>query len=383
MQSDTAPQAPSRRRIARRRLILGLVAGAAGITWIVVSAKEPDLREDESLVFFSTLGHRTAESDGWVLDIHGWVYEPDDGDALLGPLRLALELDEFDEATGPPAIFLERARWFLVDNERDKQLSVRLGDATFALEPSSADGHFVGRITIPEGLVQNLRASGRLGRGVIEFSAVTPPDRSDSFGGGVLLTEAEGISVVSDIDDTIRVSNVRDKSEMLKGTFLLPFVAVPGMADLYRSWQRRPAVRFHYVSASPWQLYEPLSTFFESEGFPPASYHLKEFRWKDSRFFNLFESGEVYKPETIEPLLLRFPKRRFLLIGDSGESDPEAYGELARKHPNQIIGIAIRNVSEEPASAPRYAEAFRDVPAEKWRIFSEPGEIQDMMPGSR
>jgi len=44
---------------------------------------------------------------------------------------------------------------------------------------------------------------------------------------------AEGVSIISDIDDTIRVSNVADRAALLRGTFVEPFAAVPRMAELY------------------------------------------------------------------------------------------------------------------------------------------------------
>src|SRR4051812_19921777 len=44
---------------------------------------------------------------------------------------------------------------------------------------------------------------------------------------------AEGWSVVSDIDDTIRVSEVADRAALLRGTFVEPFEAVARMAGVY------------------------------------------------------------------------------------------------------------------------------------------------------
>jgi len=78
----------------------------------------------------------------------------------------------------------------------------------------------------------------------------------------------------------------------------------------------------------------------------------------------------------IEPLMKQFPKRQFILIGDSGERDPEIYGELARKFPAQVSHIYIRDVTGESADSARYAEAFHDVSRVKWQIFREPGEIK-------
>jgi phosphatidate phosphatase APP1 len=143
---------------------------------------------------------------------------------------------------------------------------------------------------------------------------------------------------------------------------------------------RTNGAQFHYVSASPWQLYQPLSEFVRRNGFPAGTFHLKYFRVMDGTVLNLFQSPEAYKPGVIEPLLERFPQRRFVLVGDSGERDPEIYGALARKFPRQIVRILIRDVTGEAADAPRYRKAFDGLPLAQWRIFKEPEEIRDAVP---
>ena len=75
------------------------------------------------------------------------------------------------------------------------------------------------------------------------------------------------------------------------------------------------------------------------------------------------------------PLIGRFPNRRFVLVGDSGERDPEIYAALARKHPQQIIRVWIRDVTGEPAGAERYEKAFRDLPVESWQVFAAPEDL--------
>jgi len=63
----------------------------------------------------------------------------------------------------------------------------------------------------------------------------------------------DGISIISDIDDTVKISNVLSKRSLLKHTFYSYFKPVEGMSDLYQKWSEQNC-QFHYVSASPWQL---------------------------------------------------------------------------------------------------------------------------------
>ena len=95
-----------------------------------------------------------------------------------------------------------------------------------------------------------------------------------TFAGVVHFPSPQGVSVISDIDDTIKISEVKDRKLLLQNTFFRPFQAVPGVPDKYRQWAEA-GVAFSSVSASPWQLYDPLANFFRQVGFPHATFHLK------------------------------------------------------------------------------------------------------------
>lgn len=208
------------------------------------------------------------------------------------------------------------------------------------------------------------------------FAAVLAEGDHRIFSGEVFLVEEEGLSVISDIDDTIKITEVRDRNATLRNTFLREFQPVPGMAEFYQRLARERDAQFHYISASPWQLYEPLAELVDTHGFPRGTFALKEFRWKSRKFLSLFAHPEKFKPGVIEPLLKQFPKRRFILIGDSGERDPEIYAALARKFPNQIERIYIRNLTGEPASTERYTKTYRGLPRKLWQIFHSPDELK-------
>jgi hypothetical protein len=337
----------------------------AGFLALALAAPAPaaELKPDEELLFFPTYAWRSPDGSGWTAELHAWVFEPERDSVkrgfLLDRLENALGLSKGASESG---IFRERAAAFIADNERGKRIRVRLGDRLFDLGKTGADGHVRSRL--------GLRTPPGAGPWV-EYL-----EEGAEFAGRVQLLEPEGVLVVSDIDDTIKVSRVRDRRALLEHTFLKPFEAVEGMPELYRSWAARGAA-FHYVSASPWQLYSPIAGFLRAAGYPEGSFHMKRFRWKDRAVLDLFGGQEDYKRKAIEPVLRAFPRRRFLLVGDSGEQDPEIFGALARDFPAQISAVYIRDVSGEPASAPRYGKAFAGVPAERWRVFSSASELAD------
>lgn len=330
-------------------------------------AQETKLKTDERIVFYASVAQRVpGETNLWRAEVRGCVFEPQKRRLTFGLLREALDLKNVEMTAAEVKVFNERARPFLVDHERGKRIFVRCGGKIYPAGKSGAGGQFSNQILLRE---------ERRGES-IQFAAWLWPGSTRTFASEAFLLEEEGLSVISDIDDTVKITEVRDRHAMLRNTFLREFQPVPGMADFYQTLARSNGAAFHYISASPWQLYEPLAAFVASNGFPSGTFALKEFRWKDRSFFSLFANPEKYKPGVIEPLLKRFPKRKFILIGDSGERDPEIYATLARKYPKQIGWIFIRDVTNEPADSARYTRAFREVPAGRWQIFRAPGELK-------
>ena len=142
----------------------------------------------------------------------------------------------------------------------------------------------------------------------------------------------------------------------------------------YRAWAAQGA-RFHFVSSSPWHLYEPLKEFLAKAGFPPATFNLKLVRLTDRTITNLFKKGTETKPLQIEPLLRAYPARRFVLVGDSGEQDPEVYAALARKFPAQIVRVYIRNVTKASPTDERFRTLFAGIAPERWALFTDPSKL--------
>lgn len=336
------------------------------------------LKPDESVLIFPTIGWQTT--NGWEIDVHGLVFEPHAHKIITRVLRRSLGIDEEELKPGEDKLFAERARYFMVDNERRKQLTIRFGARTATLSPTPANGHFHAHFVFSTDSLGAAGISGALSNGVLEIETVSENKKVRQFHGQVFLVASNGISVISDIDDTIKISQVTNRHELIRNTFLRPFQGVPGMADVYQSWSTNSGAKFHYVSASPWQLYEPLSDFLHTNHFPEGSFHLKQFRFKDRTFFDLFQSPQNYKPRVIGDLLERFPNRRFVLVGDSGEKDPEIYGALARKYPGQILKIFIRDVTGEPTGSVRYKSAFSDISVSKWQVFRKSSEIVNSIP---
>lgn len=328
-----------------------------------------DLKSDEELRLFPAVAVRNG--DGWDVRLRAWVYEPEEdswrrGAAVAG-LASLLELPAGSEAS---AIFQQRARAFLVDNEGGKRIVVQIGLKEHALEVTSSNGHSETVLKLTD---------ADLAAPATPVTAVLAPADARAYATTIFRLDPAHVSVVSDVDDTIKISEVRNKSRLLERTFLQEFEPVPGMADAYRRWSGQGAT-FHYLSASPWQLFDPLHQFTATAGFPAGSLHLKQFRAKDSSFWNLFQDPKAYKAPLLAALIGGAPGRRFVLVGDSGELDPEVYGDAYRQFPTQVTAIYIRDVTGEGREAPRYRTAFDGVPADRWALFTDPATLPPKLP---
>ncbi|GMM38587.1 phosphatidate phosphatase [Saccharomycopsis crataegensis] len=161
----------------------------------------------------------------------------------------------------------------------------------------------------------------------------------------VLYIEPEGISVISDIDDTIKHTEVTsDKRTVFNNVFVkdLKDSAIEGTAKFYWNLFENHHCLFHYVSNSPWQLYPTIRKFFEIQKFPPGSIHLKQYT--GNILSSLMEPAVERKRNTLYRIFEEFPRRKFLLIGDTGEQDFDAYLDVMRKFPSQVLRMYLRVV---------------------------------------
>jgi len=355
--------------MARRSYVGPLLGGLVAAIWafaLVWWFGGSPLRGDEQVILFPSAAHLDATGQHWVVPVHGWVFEPEaDGVERAALVKLLGKVVAVGDDEQARAILRHRLMPFLADNQRNKRIAVRIGDRRVTLEPSDAGGHFVGTVTVPAKEAEGLAARGELTLEVVGAASSVAP---------VHLVPTRGLSVISDIDDTIKITEVTDQQALVRNTFMKPFAAAPGMAALYRRWAGEGVV-FHYVSSSPWQLYAPLRRFMARAGFPAASLHLKRFRLRDSTVLDLLADPRQTKPAAIEPILQRFPNHQFRLVGDSGERDLEVYGDVARAHRDQIVGIYIRNVTGQAPDDERFRTAFAGLPDELWHVFTDPAEL--------
>jgi len=175
--------------------------------------------------------------------------------------------------------------------------------------------------------------------------------------------------VISDIDDTVMFTGVANKLKMLWRMFMQgphSRLAFPGVAAFYRALhdgaggdERNPML---YVSRGPWALYEALETFFNLHRIPvgPVLF-LREWGIKLHR--PLPRRARGHKLDVIRRILGVYGDLPVVLIGDSGQHDPEVYARVVHEHPGRVLAVYIRNVSRGPGRQREIDHLAREVQA--------------------
>ena len=183
-------------------------------------------------------------------------------------------------------------------------------------------------------------------------------------------------AVVSDLDDTVihtRATDTWGQVRMVFGHNSRTRPPFPGVSAFYRALQAGPDGRganpFFYVSLSGWNLYDLFEDFIEAHELPLGPFFMTDLRILEGRSEALGHAAP--KLERCSILLENYPQLPFVLIGDSGQHDPENYREVADRHPGRIKAIYIRDVT--PDERDREVQALADELAERGvpMFFSE------------
>jgi phosphatidate phosphatase APP1 len=161
--------------------------------------------------------------------------------------------------------------------------------------------------------------------------------------------------VISDIDDTIVYTGVANKLKMLWRLFVHGAdrrVAFPGIAALLTALHHGrggdEANPMLYVSRGPWAIYDVLDAFFGQNGFPPGPLlFLRE--WGLTLQRPLPRRAKGHKLALIRHMVACYADKRLVLIGDSGQRDPENYAKVVHENPGRVLAIYIREIQPNPA----------------------------------
>ena len=214
---------------------------------------------------------------------------------------------------------------------------------------ADAEGFFSGWMNIRETLPPDVHAGDDWI--AIEGELLAPRrDAARARGRALYPTGRPEMLVISDIDDTVlqsRVTNLLRAAQTLafgNARTRLPF---PGVAAFYQALRggssgsaRNPLV---YVSSSPWNLYDVIVEFLDLQGIPAGPVLLRDL---DITLGVLSaQRHHDHKGDSIRRVMHAFPDVPVILIGDSGQQDPEIYHGIVHEFRGRVRAVYIRNVT--------------------------------------
>lgn len=196
----------------------------------------------------------------------------------------------------------------------------------------------------------------------VELDLLDPPHGTPATSVTQVLVPPKSakFGVVSDMDDTVLQSEITSFLRAARLMLLenartrLPF---PGVAAFYRALHDASAAfnPIFYVSSSPWNLYDVIADFLEAQEIPPGPLLLRDWDMRASLVRN-----REYKTARIREIFATYPDLPFILVGDSGQEDPEIYSSVVHENQGRVLAVYIRNVSH----APERSEAIRALATE-------------------
>lgn len=264
-------------------------------------------------------------------------------------------LSEAVEGEGPLAAVRRTLRGFLTDELPGVPLRVSVAGATIEAV-TDADGYFHTRLHPDPDRLTSPWTTGSVELAG-DYRGCTGP-HTTPLAVRVAGPEAR-FGIVSDIDDTVLETGVQRVGRMIRQTLTgsaLTRNPFPGAAELYDDLAAQANPVF-YVSSSPWNLHAFLVAFLRHRAFPTGSVLLRDLLGTDA--------GREQKAGRIREVLDLHPQLSFVLLGDSGEKDPEIYAETVDAYPGRVLAVYIREVRVNPLDGrvERISQAWRhDVP---------------------
>lgn len=167
----------------------------------------------------------------------------------------------------------------------------------------------------------------------------------------VLVPSADAeYGIISDLDDTVMETGATALTTMARTVFLhnahtrIPF---EGVSAFYRALHRgnrgEELNPIFYVSSGPWNLYDLYADFLEFQNIPAGPIMLGDFGIDEDKFIHA--PHDEHKLAAVRGIMNAYVELRFILVGDSGQRDPEIYSQIVREFPGRVLVVYIRDVT--------------------------------------
>jgi phosphatidate phosphatase APP1 len=150
------------------------------------------------------------------------------------------------------------------------------------------------------------------------------------------------IGVISDIDDTVLLTEAWSLPKNIANTFrgnALNRIVFDDAVRLYQSFAEKEYPVF-YVSSSPWNLHGFLMKVFTRTQLPMGPIFLRDFGIGENQLITGTHGD--HKVDAIKTILRANHYMKFILIGDTGQHDPQVYATIATEHANRLRRVIFR-----------------------------------------
>lgn len=189
------------------------------------------------------------------------------------------------------------------------------------------------------------------------------------------LVPPTGITIVSDVDDILRVTKIYDPKEGLLNSFARDFTPWENMPEIYANWSRTiPNVHQHYLTTTPEQVTRAYMQFIYAN-YPGGSFDTRPLNFSDvdaTLHIRLFLLNRIFDT---------FPQRKFVLVADTSNSDVMTdYPQLAHERPDQVQCIFLRNTSatDDSDHFPYDTSGFKGVDQNKYMFFKHADDLKGL-----
>ncbi|CAE6462147.1 hypothetical protein ACGC1H_001710 [Rhizoctonia solani] len=321
-------------------------------------------------------GYANWTENGWNNRIHGYVYKnpPATADQLDSAAQVFVpSLDEsgFTDANRAMARNVTAALITLPVQNYSLQFTLRYNaqpaaNITFPL-PTDDRGEYDQFVPFTsQGLIPNGNETNVV-QGLELFTPAIASGNASSY-----LVPPQGVTLVADIDDILRVTRIYQPADGLKNSFALPYVPWMNMPQVLKGWEQRiQGLHFHYLTTTPIKV----TQFYES--FTYANYPLGSY---DIRPLNLTTVEQIFQVRKVNlhRIFETFPQRKFVLLGDTSNNDiMSQYPAMATDFPGQVQCILLRNTSATDSGDhfPYDTSGFKNLDNSTYMFFRTPDDI--------
>ncbi|KAJ7634061.1 hypothetical protein DFH06DRAFT_1220969 [Mycena polygramma] len=319
---------------------------------------------------------------GWSLIVHGNVFkQPNISQSKLDDLANAFLIDT--SVSQLPADQAAQARNLTAEiyvvQQSNLNISINIAPITssgktngtsqnLTVGPTSAEGDFDSPMLIPDPSTQLQPGN--------ETSAIQHMSMhvngTDTGNATAYLVPVSGLTIISDIDDILRVTKIYEPKEGLLNSFARPFTPWMNMPEIYANWSKAlPDLHFHYLTTTPEQVTRNYMQFIYAT-YPQGSFDTRPLNFSD------VSATLSIRKFLLDRIFQTYPERKFVLVADTSNSDVmKDYPAMATDFPGQVACILLRNTSATDSGDqfPYDTSGFKGMDQSMYMFFTVPDDL--------